>query len=261
MEWQSEDKKTLKKIKFTIYLLFFLTILIPTCRLILFFIDIGFNKENIIVFPYAPIYGIILDVISIIVLVIFFKNELMLKDNVSFKDNVSNNKVVLTILFFICPLSFINSLFLFAYGPETRWQILFLLIYSSCCLVLTLFFAKPIALKIISLLISFLPAGITWLYSFIAFIFIGFTARTVVNTIDSPSGKYYLEVIDADAGATGGSTLVEVNEKFENNLIIFKITKKAKIIYRGRWREYENMEIYWKNDNSIIINEKEYIIN
>ena len=84
---------------------------------------------------------------------------------------------------------------------------------------------------------------------------------TVVKTIDSPSGKYYIEVIDADAGAIGGSTLVEVNEKFEINLIIFKIAKKSKIIYNGRWREYENMKIYWKNDNSIIINEKEYIIN
>jgi len=124
-----------------------------------------------------------------------------------------------------------------------------------------LFFSRPIALKIISLVISFLPAGITWLISFIAFIFIGFTSRTVVNTIDSPSGKYYIEVIDADAGATGASTLVEVNEKFEINLIIFKIAKKSKIIYNGRLNEYKNMEVYWKDDNCVVINSKEYMLN
>ena len=235
--------------------------LIPALRLVLFFIGIGFNAEYIIEFSYALIYEIILDIISITTLIIFFVNEFKIKDNVSFKENISNNRVVLIVLFLICPLSFINSMFLFAYGPESRWQILFLIIYSSSCLVITLLFARPIALKIISLVISLFPAGVIWLYCFIAFIFIGFTVSTVVKTIDSPSGKYYIEVIDADAGATGGSTLVEVNEKFEINLIIFKIAKKSKIIYNGRWREYENMKIYWKNDNSIIINEKEYIIN
>lgn len=215
--------------------------LIPALRLVLFFIGIGFNAEYIIEFSYALIYEIILDIISITTLIIFFVNEFKIKDNVSFKENISNNRVVLIVLFLICPLSFINSMFLFAYGPESRWQILFLIIYSSSCLVITLLFARPIALKIISLVISLFPAGVIWLYCFIAFIFIGFTVSTVVKTIDSPSGKYYIEVIDADAGATGGSTLVEVNEKFEINLIIFKIAKKSKIIYNGRWREYENI--------------------
>ena len=251
----------MKNVKITIYLLFFLTILIPIIRLILFFIGIGFNTKYIIEFSYALIYEIILAIISIKVLIIFCVNEFKVKDNISFKENISNNRAIQIVLFLNCPLSFINSIFIFAYGPETRWQILFLLIYSSCCLATTLFFSRPIALKIISLVISFLPAGITWLIFFISLIFIGFTSRTVMNTIDSPSGKYYIEVIYADAGATGGSTLVEVNEKFEINLVILIITKKSKIIYRGRLEEYENMEIYWKDDNCIVINSKEYMIN
>ncbi len=249
------------KIKITIYLLFFLTILIPVIRLVLFLFGISFNTEYKIEFPYALIYEIILDIISISVLTIFFVNEFKVKDNISFKENISNNRAIQIVLFLNCPLSFINSIFIFAYGPETRWQILFLLIYSSCCLATTLFFSRPIALKVISLVISFLPAGFTWLISFISLIFIGFTSRTVMNTIDSPSGKYYIEVIYADAGATGGSTLVEVNEKFEINLVILIITKKSKIIYRGRLNEYENMEIYWKDDNCIVIDSKEYMIN
>lgn len=251
----------MKNVKITIYLLFFLTILIPIIRLILFFIGIGFNTKYIIEFSYALIYEIILAIISIKVLIIFCVNEFKVKDNISFKENISNNRAIQIVLFLNCPLSFINSIFIFAYGPETRWQTLFLLIYSSCCLATTLFFSRPIALKIISLVISFLPAGITWLIFFISLIFIGFTSRTVMNTIDSPSGKYYIEVIYADAGATGGSTLVEVNEKFEINLVILIITKKSKIIYRGRLEEYENMEIYWKDDNCIVINSKEYMIN
>lgn len=122
-------------------------------------------------------------------------------------------------------------------------------------------FSRPIALKVISLVISFLPAGITWLISFISLIFIGFTSRTVMNTIDSPSGKYYIEVIYADAGATGASTLVEVNEKYKIDLVILKITKKSRIIYNGRLNEYKNIEVYWKDDNCVVINSKEYMIN
>lgn len=249
------------KIKITIYLLFFLTILIPIIRLILLWFDIGFNKGYIIEFTYALVYEIILAIISIKVLIIFCVNEFKVKDNISFKDNISNNRAIQIVLFLNCPLSFINSIFIFAYGPETRWQILFLLIYSSCCLATTLFFSRPIALKVISLVISFLPAGITWLISFISLIFIGFTSRTVMNTIDSPSGKYYIEVIYADAGATGASTLVEVNEKYKIDLVILKITKKSRIIYNGRLNEYKNMEVYWKDDNCAVINSKEYMIN
>lgn len=177
---------SVKNFKVTIYLFFLLTILVPVFRLILFFIGIGFNTKYIIEFSYALIYEIILAIISIKVLIIFCVNEFKVKDNISFKENISNNRAIQIVLFLNCPLSFINSIFIFAYGPETRWQILFLLIYSSCCLATTLFFSRPIALKIISLVISLLPAGIMWLYCFIAFIFIGFTSRTVMNTIDLP---------------------------------------------------------------------------
>lgn len=252
---------SVKNFKVTIYLFFLLTILVPVFRLILFFIGIGFNTKYIIEFSYALIYEIILAIISIKVLIIFCVNEFKVKDNISFKENISNNRAIQIVLFLNCPLSFINSIFIFAYGPETRWQILFLLIYSSCCIATTLFFSRPIALKIISLVISLLPAGIMWLYCFIAFIFIGFTSRTVMNTIDSPSGKYYIEVIYADAGATGGSTLVEVNEKCKIDLVILKITKKSRIIYNGRLNEYKNMEVYWKDDNCVVINSKEYMLN
>jgi hypothetical protein len=82
-----------------------------------------------------------------------------------------------------------------------------------------------------------------------------------VNTIDSPSGKYYIEVIDVDAGATGASTLVEVNEKYKIDLVILKITKKSRIIYNGRIDEYKNMEVYWKDDSCVVINSKEYMLN
>lgn len=251
----------MKKVKITIYLLFFLTILIPIIRLILLWLDIGFNKGYIIEFTYALVYEIILDIVSIIILIIFFKNKFKIIDYISFTENISKNKIILIFLFLICPLSFINALFLIAYGPETRWQILFLLVNTSCCAVMTMFFARPLVLKIISLVISLLPAGITWLYCFIAFIFIGFTSRTVMNTIDSPSGKYYIEVIYADAGATGGSTLVEVNEKCKIDLVILKITKKSRIIYNGRLNEYKNMAVYWKDDNCVVINSKEYMLN
>lgn len=31
-------------------------------------------------------------------------------------------------------------------------------------------------------------------------------------------------------------------------------------VYYGAWGEFENMEIYWKDENSLVINEKEYSV-
>ena len=71
---------------------------------------------------------------------------------------------------------------------------------------------------------------------------------------------YYAEVIDSDQGALGGDTLVNVYKKGELNIFIFKIKKKPQRVYLGEWGEYKNMQIYWKNENCLIINSTEYKI-
>jgi len=81
--------------------------------------------------------------------------------------------------------------------------------------------------------------------------------NTVVKTVDSPNGTYYAQVIDSDQGALGRDTLVDVYEHKKLNAILFTIQKKPQRVYTGDWRDYENMQIYWRNDYCLVINGSE----
>lgn len=76
-----------------------------------------------------------------------------------------------------------------------------------------------------------------------------FGQKTVVQTIPSPDGTYEARVIDDDQGALGGSTIVEVDQNG---------WAKPKQIYTGPWGIFETMEIYWKDEDTLVINGKEY---
>lgn len=84
--------------------------------------------------------------------------------------------------------------------------------------------------------------------------------NTVVKSIKSPNGLYYAEVIDSDQGALGGDTLVYVYKNKEINALVFKICEQPQRAYYGEWGEFENMDIYWKNDSCLVINSVEYEI-
>ncbi len=102
-----------------------------------------------------------------------------------------------------------------------------------------------------------LPIGY---FSFIALIFFNIGQNTVVKTVESPSGKYYAQVIDSDQGALGGDTFVDVYEKSRINAVILKVEKVPQRVYTGDWGEFENMQIYWKDDGCLVINSNEYEI-
>ena len=89
---------------------------------------------------------------------------------------------------------------------------------------------------------------------FIFYVFGSIGEDTVIQTLHSPDGSRYAEVIDSDQGALGGDTLVRVY-KYKT---LFK--DRGEIVYKGEWREYEDMEIYWKDDDTLVINSKEYPI-
>ena len=60
----------------------------------------------------------------------------------------------------------------------------------------------------------------------------------------------------------GGATLVDV--KITNNksinLLICEFSKSPIRVYAGDWGEFINMQISWKDENALIINNKEYYI-
>ena len=169
------------------------------------------------------------------------------------------NKAIQFLLAMITPLSLINAVFYVFECPQIL-VIASTLISSGCCCYLAIKYGKPMSLNIIALVLSalmILPIGF---FSFIALIFGNIGQNTVVKTVESPSGKYYAQVIDSDQGALGGDTLVDVYKKSGITAILFKIEKKPHRVYSGDWGEFENMQIYWKDDNCLVINSIEYEI-
>lgn len=116
-------------------------------------------------------------------------------------------------------------------------------------------------MKITALLLSALIALPIGSFGSMALLFGDFGQNTVVQSAKSPNDTYYAEVIDSDQGALGGDTLVEVYENKGINTFVFNITKNPQRIYYGEWGEAQNMQIYWKDDNCLVINSVEYLIN
>lgn len=109
-----------------------------------------------------------------------------------------------------------------------------LLSVCAICLVLVLMMCLPFLLFLLSLR--------------------GISENTVVMTQESPEGTYFVQVIDSDQGALGGATLVEVYE----NRKIFGRYKKVERVYMGEWGEWQTMNIYWKDEHCLVINDREY---
>jgi len=171
-------------------------------------------------------------------------------------NNTITNTVICAMMTTITPLSLIN-IFL---NLLERGRVSVLVsgaVCCVCCCILTVKHAKPLVLKIVALVLSVLLAlPVGFLSLFVVFFPIG--QNTVVQCLESPNGRYYAEVIDSDQGALGGDTIVNVYEKWEINLLLFKLEKKPQPVYFGEWGEFKNMEIYWKDDRCIVINSIEY---
>lgn len=169
------------------------------------------------------------------------------------------NSAVPVLLALSTPLSLINAVF-YILECGTASVIVSMLICVCCCCYLTVKHGKPLVFKITCLVLSalmLLPVGFL---SFLALAFGNLGENIVVQTVESPNGTYYAEVINSDQGALGGDTLVDVHENKEIDALTFKISKKSQRVYHGEWGEFENMTIYWKNENCLVINSVEYVI-
>ncbi len=173
--------------------------------------------------------------------------------------NVPENKTVQVLLTVIAPLSFVNAVFYIFESPQI-WVVASALLSVGCCCYLTVKYGRPLLLKMATLVLSALMVLPIGFIGFIALIFGNIGQNTVVQTVESPSGEYYAQVIDSDQGALGGNTLVDVYQKSGINAVLFKIEKKPQNVYIGDWGEYKTMKIYWKGDGCLVINASEYEI-
>jgi len=231
-----------KAIGILMYLLIALTVLYPAGVIITSFF--GYRFELISVSAFA----IVLAVLSACILVLDF----------NCKDTPVNN-ILRILLAIITPISLINAVFYILACPQI-WVIAGILFSTVCCCYLTLKYGKPLVPKIIALGLSALMIMPIGYLSFFALVLGNFGQTTVVQTVVSPSGKYYAQVINSDQGALGGSTYVDVCQNLVINALIFKIEKKPRTVYVGDWFEYKNIQIYWENDNRLVVNSFVYQI-
>ena len=169
------------------------------------------------------------------------------------------NKLLQILLALTVPLSLINAVFYIFNCPQLG-VIVSALIPAGCTCFLVVKYGKPLAIKIATLVLFVQLLLLVLFFSFMIFIFGNIGQNTVVQTVESPSGKYYAQVIDSDQGALGGDTLVNVYEKKCIDVFLFKIEKKPQNVYFGNWGEFKSMRIHWKDDKCLVINAREYAI-
>lgn len=239
--WGKSKVRIMKKaISVLTCLLFMLTIINPVGTILS--ACFGYTFEIISV----PAFAVIIEALSVCAVVfdLVFKNPI-------------ENKVIQVLLAIVPPLPLFNAV-LFILECRRIWVVTSILISAGCCCFLAVKHGKPFAIKIAALALSsvlILPIGF---FSFMTLFFGDIGQNTVVQTVESPSGQYYAQVIESDQGALGGDTLVDVYENSEINALFFKFEKMPQRVYFGDWGEFENMQIYWKDDGCLVINSVEY---
>ena len=237
--------KTKSLINILTSLLFIFTIILPIINIILLFCF-----DYVVTVTNFTFYSAILAIISIS-LVIFSSRY----GTIDYGKNV---KIIMSLILPISLLLYSSYLL----DIDSVYGYIFMFVYIMCCVFLTILYVRPLVLKILSIIISLLLMipilTLTW-FVFI-FTLVDFTETKTLQTLISPDTLNVAYVIEHDAGATGGSTTVDVYENFKLDLLLFEIKKNGKRLYDGNWGEGRNMEVYWKDNDTLVINSIEYNI-
>ncbi len=231
-----------KAMSFLITLLFCLTIITPVGTVLAFCLGYDFKIVNI--YAFVVIIAVVSVVTVVLDLVTRFTPEII---------------SVRGMLYSLLPLSIINTAFCVAYYPRII-TVVGLGVSLVSCIVLAIAHTKDFSVKILVLVLSVLLFLTVGFFSLLALLFGNFSKDTVVRSVESPSGKYYAEVIDNDQGGLGGATVVKVYRKGELNLLLFKISKIPQRVYLGRCGEFANMSVSWRDDGCLMIDSVPYEI-
>lgn len=219
-------------------------VLICTLFLLIIFCLLGtfISKNSEYYFEITNVYVIVVLLVSIGLFVL----------NVVLKINVEN--IVIRFLFsIITPISIINAV-LCIILKSTIFVFLSMLASVVCCWVLAVKYGRPLILKRITIVLAVI---LLWPAMMFTVVFLGFGSETVVESIDSPEAIYSAELIE---GGIGSDIFVMVYEKGGINVIFFKFNKPSEIVYHREFGKLEDLEVYWKDDNCLVINSVEYEI-
>lgn len=215
----------------------------PACSLICFVFGYKFTLLNPSVFAIA-----IFALTGITVLVSILYGEIL------------ENKIICIVMSVLTPLALINTGF-YVRSCGTLWIIASVLICVGCGY-LTIRHGNPLTVRTGALVLT---AGLLLPMALVCFVMsvAGKTQNYVVlDTVDSPSGAYYAEIIHNDQGEKGGSKMVHIYPEKDIETPVFLIRKKRIIIYEETYKadEADKVEvvIQWKDDNHLVINGKNY---
>ncbi len=130
------------------------------------------------------------------------------------------------------------------------------LVSAIFCCCLTVRYRKNLGMKITAAILYALLILFFCYLSFFVLIFGNIGETKIIESLDSPSGEYYAQVLSVDQGALGGDTVVTVYKRSGIDLFLLKIEKKPQTLYYGQWGEY--IRISWADEKCLYINSVKY---
>ena len=127
-----------------------------------------------------------------------------------------------------------------------------------CCLIAAIRTGLPPKFGVPASLISLLIVVPLCIGAFFTVMLENFGETTVVDTFESTDGTYYAELISDSEGALGGSTRVKVYKNNDIDFLILEIRNPKKDIYVGNWSALPSVEMHWRTDDVLVINNVEY---
>ena len=124
--------------------------------------------------------------------------------------------------------------------------------------IISLFAKGPHVLRVICMIVNSILLFFLLGVSFLMMIFGQMAQNTIIKQVVSPNASYTALVIDADQGALGGSTLVNVEYNFSEIQLGLGRFVKIRGLYQGRWMEFNHLNPEWEDDNTLLINGQAY---
>lgn len=170
------------------------------------------------------------------------------------------NITICAVVSALTPMALINTAF-YIRSCGTLWIIASVLICVGCGY-LTIRHGKPFTVRTGALVLT---AGLLLPMVLVCFV-LSVAGKTqnynILDTVDSPTGAYYAEIIDNNQGEKGGTKMVHIYPEKDIDTPVFRIRKKRIIIYEEFYKANEADEVevvvQWKDDNHLVINGKNY---
>ena len=220
-----------------------LVVLSPLCSLICAI----FGYKFTLVHP--PVFAIAIFALTLLTVLISI-----------FSRQVLENKIICIIVSALTPCALVNTGF-YIRSCGNIWIIASILICAGCGY-LTFRHGKPMTMKTAALVLT---AGMLLPMALICFV-LTVSAKTqnyeVLDTVDSPSGAYYAQIIDNDQGDKGGWKLVHIYPQMDIETPVFVIRKKPIKVFDKYYEKGEadstTVVVQWKDDSNLVIDGNNY---